>query len=146
MKKYLYLPFVLIFLGCKTSTNEPVPDVVVDVSGKYQGTIAMNDFIGVPNFNSYKSSKDTLNVTVEKNGENYVLHGFDTVDLTVPVSEQKAYRNPINENTPKVLSAFISFAGDSLIINGNWRYTYVEGESDSSSINRRNFNFVGYKK
>ncbi|MBE9462748.1 hypothetical protein ACFP1I_09065 [Dyadobacter subterraneus] len=146
MKKYLYLPLILVCLGCKTtSKNEtPVPDA--DVSGKYHGIISMSDLIGVPNINHYKTSKDTLNVTVEKIGDNYILHGFDTVDLTVPVSQQKGWNIPVNINASRVLSSTISFAGDSLTIQGNWRYTYIEGQYDSTSINKRNYIFVGYKK
>ena len=146
MKKYLYLPFILVFFGCKTTSEIETPLPNVDVSGKYQGIISMSDLIGVPNTNSSKSSKDTLEVTVEKNGENYILHGFDTMDLTIPVSQQKSYSIPANLDTPRVLSSSISFAGDSLVMTGNWRYTYLEGEYNSSSINTRTFKFVGYKK
>lgn len=146
MKKYLYLPFIFVFLGCKTTSEIETQLPNADVSGKYHGTIAMSDQIGVPNINAYKTSKDTLNVTVERNGENYILRGFDTVDLIVPVSQQKNYSIPVNLDTPKVLSSGVSFAGDSLTIQGNWRYTYLEGEYTSTSINSRTFIFIGHKK
>lgn len=146
MKKYFYISLVLIFLGCKTTNEDETPLPNVDVSGKYQGIIAMTDLIGVPNTNSSKFSKDTLEVTVEKIGENYILHGFDIVDLTIPVSQQKSWSIPINLDAARVLSSSISFRGDSLTMEGNWRYTYVEGEYNDSSISSRTYSFIGFKK
>lgn len=140
MKKQFYLFVVLICLGCETK-NDPLPDV----NGKYKGIISGAELIGVPNITGSKNFLDTLDIVVIKNDENYIIQRFDTVDLIIPISDQRAYNIPVNENSNKVNSAFVSFIGDSVTIQGNWKYTYSEGGYTSTSINRRNYKFVGYR-
>ena len=143
MKKYLYLLIISTFLECKTKS---IDDVLPDVSGKYEGIIAGTDLIGVPNSNSSRAFLDTLEVTVVKKEENYIIQGFDTVDLKIPVADQRAFDIHLDENSGRVNNAFVSFGGDSLTIQGGWRYLYLEGEYTSTSINMRNYRFIGHKK
>ncbi|MCF2446988.1 hypothetical protein L0657_23750 [Dyadobacter sp. CY345] len=142
MKKYYYVLALWIFFGCKPTTkNEPLSDA----SGKYAGVRSGSDLIGVPTPTGSKPFSENIEVSVIKNGENYVIMGFDTLDLTVPVSEQLGFNIPVDKNSNRALSAFIKFSGDSLEIRGNWKYTYIEGGYNNASINVRNFRFVGYK-
>jgi hypothetical protein len=143
MKNYCYLLLTFAFLGCETRHKN---DLLPDVSGNYTGKIAMTDMIGVPNPLSSEYSSATLEVAVSKNGEYYSISGLDTGDLTVPVSEQRAYDVPPDPNSKKVNYAFVSFTGDSLVIQGYWRYVYLEGEYTDKSINRRNYRFIGHRK
>lgn len=143
IKKYLYLLIIWTFLGCKTKSKD---DVLPDVSGNYEGIIAGTDLIGVPNSNSSRAFSDTLEVIVVKKGENYAIQGFDNVDVIIPVTDQRAFDIHLDENSGRVNNAFVSFVGDSLTIQGGWRYLYLEGEYSNTSINMRNYRFIGYKK
>lgn len=131
---------MILIPGCSKNS-----DTTPDFSGTYVGAITGTDTFGSPSNANIKSFSDTMKVVVSKNGTNYVLKGFDSINLNIQLYNSNSFSIPPYENRNNVNTGSGSFDDNSLTIQGNWRYTYTEDEYTDSSITKRNYKFLGNK-
>ena len=134
--------YIIVFSFAFGCSKEHAPDY----SGTYTGVISGLDTFGsIPPPRGQKAYIDTIVVVLIKNGNDYLLKGFDIIDIPLYIFNSNNFSISSDLNQKDIHSATGSFDGNSLTIKGNCRYSYTQAEYSESFLTRRDYKFVGIK-
>ncbi|MCF0055100.1 hypothetical protein [Dyadobacter sp. CY356] len=140
MKKLsILISICFLVFRCQT---DPKPDY----TGKYHGIRSESLIYAnyVPQ-NGEEKRIDTLEISIIKDTNGYLIRGFDTVDIPINLSNLTDFVAAPYSIDNDVNSVTGSFEQNSITIAGNWKFVYSESEYTDTSKIRSNYTFVGAK-